>query len=1303
MPRIKEIRVPGIGGMNLDADYKLIAKDASRETINLRSFFTDEGKSGTKQKFLGNEIVLFTPNSGKSYECVGIEPDYQENTIYFFIRPYDVNNDVDMILRYNVDTDTVDAIMEHSILNFHGYVHANVIDGLLYWTDGYDTAGFQYFNYNPPRKINIQKAYNWTNNISGNALERYFPNGGETDEKIFNLIDAIKHPPTKEPSLLKGTHIAEGKQLDFDEKYGGYANDENTNSNLLRGTLWQFRYRYVYDDNEKSTWSPISRLPIPLSDQYPGGYYKPDLWLNNVIGIQLETGSNEVRLIEVAARQGNIGSWNLIDRLEKYDTEGTVLIDSFTSYNFLFYNNRLSYALDQQDTNRLFDFVPQVAKHQEIIEDNRLLYGRYTEGYDNLNIDVELEARHQKIEVYGINEEITVDHNITRKWKFDSGNNAYYIILRMEGGNLDIGGNFKPGVVYIITAQLRYMHQEITGPHTLLDSRWVTLSYLVKEGDTVDDVGKYFEEKFTEYTGGYTPENIYEKAVYYPPMSGITGNEDPKAGYLYFKWSLEGPADRDIYYWEAEQVRIYAFSDVEAYQTFKSGTHVEFALAYYDRANRSSAAQISSSTTLSIPYQTELVENGWVDPEDMFHRFDVYWKIRHQPPAWATHYQWLIGRPTISYYLDFGVPKGNIYTDNDEVAILLNQGLEVMKDGIRKTNIDYYQWEKGDRIRFYGIRDTNTGRYRYWDKYLDLEVIGIDYLNDEDNDFGYLTDDTYGDDKWIRDEIGNKVRNPVKMILLVEYFDIEGLDESDTVDNVVGGKQTKSIVGGKLPTTANQHESIAEEGEEFERIYLVEVYRPTKEADEKTKIFYEFGETYEIGDPHTENRYHKKGEGGSFDQDYKNNIPASGIFQTGNAYIFFRVSGIAGYPVESEWFSDWFDSQVTSQGRINAINLDMQRRLLYANLRFGGIYIQDGNKNDLSTFRAADFISLKKKFGSINIMREKGTLLRIIQRYKVSSIYLGKAGLKLAQSEGTGAGEILASTDDVLGTRYESVESYGSEHPYSYVQSPSFEYYVDINNGVIIQHSTNGQRAISRESAVNSEVKELCSLLRGSSYQTVRIISGYNEDFDEVYFTFYGSKYPADDPRADQESRFAKTLVYSEKHRTFYSFVEHAYTNTAPEMYANLGDTLISIMSGQVYKHNIPGKYNEFYGQQKEASIKLIFNEQPFKDKIYKALIVDGEGNWQASETADVMVIDEAGVNAVSRVKFEKFEKKHGVYYAPFGKNMKTKSNTPTVNDLINGSDLRGTFLILTLRENSATQASLRAVVVESIISELSG
>jgi len=121
-----------------------------------------------------------------------------------------------------------------------------------------------------------------------------------------------------------------------------YFNDSSANSNNLRGNLFQFKYKYVYLDNEESAWSPISKVPLPVGEELiPNGiYFSPNV--NNGIAVTIETGDAIVKEIKIAARRGNIGDFFLADTLNK----ARLSIASDSTYVFNFYNDETYSGID---------------------------------------------------------------------------------------------------------------------------------------------------------------------------------------------------------------------------------------------------------------------------------------------------------------------------------------------------------------------------------------------------------------------------------------------------------------------------------------------------------------------------------------------------------------------------------------------------------------------------------------------------------------------------------------------------------------------------------------------------------------------------------------------------------------------------------------------------------------------------------------------------------------------------------------------------------------------------------------------
>jgi len=143
------------GGLNTDANYNVIPKGDYPWALNIKQ--SEYQQTGNIVNVKGNVKVSITLPSGTN-EVIGYCEDREDLAGLYFI--YNSNDD-HCILRYNSSDNTIDKILwEESVLNFSLSYRINnpVVVGsddkkLLFWTD----------NYNPPRKLNITRMYNYTN------------------------------------------------------------------------------------------------------------------------------------------------------------------------------------------------------------------------------------------------------------------------------------------------------------------------------------------------------------------------------------------------------------------------------------------------------------------------------------------------------------------------------------------------------------------------------------------------------------------------------------------------------------------------------------------------------------------------------------------------------------------------------------------------------------------------------------------------------------------------------------------------------------------------------------------------------------------------------------------------------------------------------------------------------------------------------------------------------------------------------------------------------------------------------------
>jgi len=156
-----------------------------------------------------------------------------------------------------------------------------------------------------------------------------------------------------------------------------YEHDNSVTANNVRDSLFQFRYRFVYDDNERSTWSQASITPLPFD------YLRQQGTKNNSrIALFMSSGGSNVKKIEIAAKETkgeSTSDYFLVDSIDK--SISSVPDNSIYRYNF--YNNGVYEFLDQREIDLAFDRVPDEANTQELLNGNVIIYGGIKEGYDN--------------------------------------------------------------------------------------------------------------------------------------------------------------------------------------------------------------------------------------------------------------------------------------------------------------------------------------------------------------------------------------------------------------------------------------------------------------------------------------------------------------------------------------------------------------------------------------------------------------------------------------------------------------------------------------------------------------------------------------------------------------------------------------------------------------------------------------------------------------------------------------------------------------------------------------------------------
>lgn len=337
--------------LNKDEDERLVKPFEMTDALNIRISHEGEGEQGIVRNIKGNTAISPSktsdaiPSSGEN-RVIGVTPCEAGKCMYFFLYNSLGSHG---IYRYNSILDKYEKIYEASVLNFerNGFVKGDVVinqeeEHLLYFTD----------NRNEPRKINATRAV-----LSGYSA---LINSG-TDSQKEKFLTVCKEPP-----LTPAT--------------SEFKTNESLRANNLKSEVFQFAYQYVYDDGEISALSPYSKLAVSRTHL---AYDTTTATLlegnNNEIAVTVFGSDGPVKDIRVFARSGNDGAFFKIDEVPNSSSSQEEVI--------VFRNDETYLYLDNQTANKPFDSVPRRALSQAV-SNNRLMYGNYLEGFNNVNTDV---------------------------------------------------------------------------------------------------------------------------------------------------------------------------------------------------------------------------------------------------------------------------------------------------------------------------------------------------------------------------------------------------------------------------------------------------------------------------------------------------------------------------------------------------------------------------------------------------------------------------------------------------------------------------------------------------------------------------------------------------------------------------------------------------------------------------------------------------------------------------------------------------------------------------------------------------
>ena len=565
------------GKMNTDVSPFLLPPADYIDALNITRDAQGDGRDEVVSNIVGNQKVLYSLPAGTN-KVIGSKADALRNRIYYFIwNSYGQN----LWLYYDKTNDTITKILEDLV----------------------DTGGVAVLGFNPSNKINHYEII-----YRDEEGDLHFWTDGNTTPKCANVQTILNGTY----GTIKSAFIELAKMPPLAPPTGVYGNDTTKTANALRRKLFQFSYRWGYDDFQKSTFSAYSKIALPV------GIYGSDNDLdnsnNNFITITVETGDANVSIIEIAMRNNIDDAWSDFSLIVTLDKAQLNIPDNST-YQFLFYNDQLYPPItdgvqyvDGVQVISLFDWCPQLADCLVLANGNTPVLGAITEGYDNYPVN------QLNVILTAANQANTPPDTDPPQITYVQAANTFTFTVT---GSVPVGTRYR---IYIF----------FNGNPAIGQTYGVRLvaDYTSILGDTINSVATALYNQFNSYPS--VPIIIGSHAAnYWNSTFGTAGNY-------------------------VQQINITAGSSggsISSEKTWMWGAQYVFGLVYFDEQNRDMPGVITFSNptnsdndfVVSTPYFSQ---SGGVPQTPV-----ISASINHLPPAGAKKYCWVRRRQTYGSFL----------------------------------------------------------------------------------------------------------------------------------------------------------------------------------------------------------------------------------------------------------------------------------------------------------------------------------------------------------------------------------------------------------------------------------------------------------------------------------------------------------------------------------------------------------------------------------------------------------------------------------------------------------------------------
>jgi hypothetical protein len=796
-----------------------------------------------------------------------------------------------------------------------------------------------------------------------------------TNDVILDYFKVIKAPPDRNPVC-------------------NYYDVADRNINNLRKKLFQFKSRFIYDDDEKSVWSAISKVPLPPKSN-DESYYADGTKANGLF-VQVQTGNKLVKKIEIAARVNIDSVWSnffLVDTLNK----SALSLQDNVSYSYSFLNDGAYIPIEIEESNLLFDYVPDKANTLELANGNTLVYAGIREGLDRVeDIDIDIDT---------IQEPAIPDSNLVVNINpgaviglFEDTGSGYPVLFgyRSNTYSIEMNGSVIPGDIINMSFSIIQTNDNFVTWTQITPTP--SISYTVPPSSTVPSVAAGIVALINAITPSYFTATL--TSVGNLQIINITVNDSNQAFYLGLG-SSPGDYIDAIAYTYTPSPSTSASSDVIS--SLKWLGRYKYGIVYYNNDGKTNGVYTGDDKrlTIDIPKYTEVTGVPNLSKIEL--------SINHAPPSWAKYYHLVRTKELTSSFSKFIITKS---TDLSEVSLtpayvyinIENLTLHGEKFTASSTIINYSEasFVKGDRIRF--IKNVTSDNVFADNK--DYEILGL-----EQRPYPLTSSTTTN--------------------LFIKLAYVAGMPISMTNTN----QYLVEIFRPAKILLEDEQNFYYEIGERY-RILTDVNGNFVHEGNVQTQIIDTNAQPAILN--HRDGDYYIKLRKLTTGQHPNNN-------------------NVTTYTTMDANFSDFWESAVWGQGRPLIIDESAKSQYFPVLMRFSQSFIQGTNINNLNRFYPENFEEADNSFGDILRLKTRENFIRLFQRYKVGMIPIYRSIIvDNAASSQVAISERLLNKPNYYAGEY-GIDKYGS----SLVSTDYGDYFIDTINRAIIRVSLDGMTNIS--------------------------------------------------------------------------------------------------------------------------------------------------------------------------------------------------------------------------------------------------